>query len=374
MSIRPEAASSSPAIARTATLDHAGLGDDRDLAGLPAVPGVRLRRWRGIEADLPAMWAVSDAARTADGEHERTTLAGMAAYYRHLERHDPIRDLVLAEIDGRVVAYARVEWSDSADGERWYEGVCNVDPAVRGRGIGALLLAWSERRRLAIAAVHMADGEATDRIPALTTFTFDGDRGGATLLERAGYVAFRRFASMERPSLDEIPDVALPDGFEIRPIARDDAAMRRVFDADSEAFRDHFGWSEPSDETFAAFREDPDTDPALWVVAYAGDQVAGAVLNGIHVSPEGKRSGWLDSIFTRRPWRRRGLARALIARSLVLLRDHGLSAASLGVDLTNPHQALALYESCGFRAVSQATAYRKPLPPMSTRPDPSDLT
>jgi ribosomal protein S18 acetylase RimI-like enzyme len=79
------------------------------------------------------------------------------------------------------------------------------------------------------------------------------------------------------------------------------------------------------------------------------------------VSPDGTRSGWLDSIFTRRPWRRRGLARALISRSLVLLRDLGMNDASLGVDLTNPHQALALYESCGFRAVSSSTAYRKPL-------------
>jgi ribosomal protein S18 acetylase RimI-like enzyme len=39
-----------------------------------------------------------------------------------------------------------------------------------------------------------------------------------------------------------------------------------------------------------------------------------------------------------------------------------MTAASLGVDLTNPNQALALYESCGFRAVSGATSYRKPLP------------
>ena len=53
---------------------------------------------------------------------------------------------------------------------------------------------------------------------------------------------------------------------------------------------------------------------------------------------------------------------ALIARSLVLLRDHGLNAAALGVDLANPNQALALYESCGFRVRSSSTAYRKPLP------------
>ena len=341
-----------------------------DLAALPVPDGVRLRRWRGFEVDLPAMWAVSDAARFADGEHARSTLEATAVYYRHLERSDLERDLVVAEIDDRVVAYARVEWNDSNDGERWYEGVCIVDPPVRRRGIGRALLDWTERRRLEIAAAHLAAGEATDRERALTSFVFDGDRGGATLLEGAGYAPFRRFASMERPNLDAIPGVALPDGLEIRPVSRDRTEMRRVFDADVEAFRDHFGWSEGSDARFAEFVEDPDVDPVLWLVAFDGDEVAGAVLNGIHVDADGVRTGWLDSIFTRRPWRRRGLARALIARSLVLLRDRGLAAASLGVDQTNPHQALALYESCGFRTISSATIYRKPLPvPASRQPE-----
>jgi mycothiol synthase len=170
---------------------------------------------------------------------------------------------------------------------------------------------------------------------------------------------------MERPTLDDVADpatVPLPEGLEIRAVSREPSAMRRVFDADSEAFRDHFGWSEGSDEKFAEFLESPEVDPALWLVAFDGEDVAGAVLNGIHVSPDGARSGWLDSIFTRRPWRQRGLARALIARSLVLLREHGLNAASLGVDTANANHALRLYEECGFRAVSRATAFRKPLP------------
>jgi ribosomal protein S18 acetylase RimI-like enzyme len=332
--------------------------------------GVGFRLSTDLGADLPGMWAAQDAARVADGELERSTLDGMSTYYRHLERFDPQRDLLLAEAGGRIVGYTRVEWNDSNDGERWYEAVGVVDPAWRQRGIGAAFLAWSELRRAEIAAEHAAAGEATDRVTAFTTFLFDGDRGGRDLLEHAGYVAFRRFASMQRPDLADLPDLPLPAGLEIRPIPRETAALRQVFDADVEAFRDHFGWSEGSDEKFAEFVEDPDSDPELWLVAFDGDEVAGAVLNGIHTSPEGDVSGWLDSIFTRRPWRQRGLARALIARSLVLLRDRGLAAASLGVDLANPNQALALYESCGFRVVSAATAYRKPVPVPGSVPVP----
>jgi ribosomal protein S18 acetylase RimI-like enzyme len=157
-------------------------------------------------------------------------------------------------------------------------------------------------------------------------------------------------------------DAPLRDGLEVRPVARDLAAMRQVFDADVEAFLDHFGGRAGSDERFLAFVEDPETDPGLWVVAYDGDEVAGAVLNGVHVDADGHRSGRLDSIFTRRPWRQRGLARALIARSLDRLREAGLDSASLGVDTANPSGAHRLYASCGFEVASKATAYRKPLP------------
>ncbi len=350
----------------------AATGGPIDLEGIQLPDGVRFRRWRGLDADLPAMWAASDAARVADGELDRSSYEGTVAYYRHLERCDLERDLVLADLDGRVVGYARVEWNDTTDGERWYEGVGIVHPDVRGRGIGSALLVWTERRRLEIARDHAAAPNWVDRPRWLTTFLFDGDTGGRRLLTSAGYEPFRRFATMSRPTLEAIEPHELPAGIEIRPVPRDLDLMRRVFRADNEAFRDHFGWTDDSDERFAEFVEDPTVDPDLWIVAFDGDEIAGGILNGIHQVPGGDPEGWLDSVFVRRPWRRRGLARALIARSLELLRSRGLTAAALGVDLANPNQALGLYESCGFRAVSGATAYRKPLPPSLGGPPEED--
>ena len=58
---------------------------------------------------------------------------------------------------------------------------------------------------------------------------------------------------------------------------------------------------------------------------------------------------WLGSVFTRRPWRRRGLASALIGRSLALLQERGMTSAMLSVDVDNPTGALGLYEAAGFR-------------------------
>jgi mycothiol synthase len=75
----------------------------------------------------------------------------------------------------------------------------------------------------------------------------------------------------------------------------------------------------------------------------------------------GRRRGWLDSVFVRRAWRRRGLGAALVARALVRLREAAMDAAMLGVDSDNPSGALALYERAGFEVHRRSAAYRKPM-------------
>jgi mycothiol synthase len=75
----------------------------------------------------------------------------------------------------------------------------------------------------------------------------------------------------------------------------------------------------------------------------------------------GRQRGWVENISVRRPWRRRGLARALIARCITSLREAGMTEGALGVDTENPSGALHLYESCGFVVTKRFTVYRKPL-------------
>ena len=76
----------------------------------------------------------------------------------------------------------------------------------------------------------------------------------------------------------------------------------------------------------------------------------------------GRERGLVAAVYTRRQWRRRGLARALIARCLVRLRERGMTSAYLGVDGLNPNQATDLYASLGFEVVSTSYDWTKPLP------------
>jgi len=61
------------------------------------------------------------------------------------------------------------------------------------------------------------------------------------------------------------------------------------------------------------------------------------------------------------PFRRRGLARALIAQSLRIQKQAGMTESALSVDSENLSGATKVYEDCGFRVVKRMTVYRKPL-------------
>ncbi|HUG47565.1 MAG TPA: GNAT family N-acetyltransferase [Candidatus Limnocylindria bacterium] len=208
---------------------------------------------------------------------------------------------------------------------------------------------------------ELAAGHQTERSRMFGSLSHEHQPGGEALLSTEGFAPARYFFDMLRPSLDDVPELSLPDGLEIRTATAADA--RAVWLADVESFRDNWGGFDDSDEAFQRFVSAPEFDPSLWVIAWDGDQVAGGVLDAIHPEENeelGVERGWLDSVFTRRPWRRRGLARALIARSLVLLRERGLNAAMLGVDAHNPTGALGLYEGLGFSVVHRSTAWRRP--------------
>jgi ribosomal protein S18 acetylase RimI-like enzyme len=91
-------------------------------------------------------------------------------------------------------------------------------------------------------------------------------------------------------------------------------------------------------------------------------EVAGQVQNFVNAEENeqrGVRRGYTEGISVRRPWRRRGLARALLTRSLQMFKEMGMEEAALGVDAQNLSGALNLYESVGFRVEKRHTTYRK---------------
>lgn len=338
------------------------IDDPIDLPITPPLDGLRFRHLR-MPGDFVGMAAANQANRDRCGIEEVTSAEGMARDYAHFVNWDPRDDTVIAEVHGDIVGYVRTEWRDRENGSRAFTTIVVVRPDLETSGVYAALLDWAESRLAGLAASIPRDRA---RPGVMVTFSWSGEAALTALLERRGWMREGQGHEMVRPTLDDIPDLPLPDGLEIRALAGDDRAGRRaVWDAATEAFADERDELEPTEEDWQNALADPNEDPTLWIVAYDGTEVAGAVQGKIDPAENahhGRERGYVDAVFTRRRWRRRGLARALLARALVLLRERDMASAYLGVDGLNPNQAMDLYTGLGFEVASTSYDWSKPLP------------
>ncbi|HEY5520992.1 MAG TPA: GNAT family N-acetyltransferase [Candidatus Limnocylindrales bacterium] len=318
---------------------------------------LKMRPYSG-EQDVYAMAEILNAELKSDGVPGHESAADMLAWIRNpSESFTAARDLDFAEIEGKVVAFAERNWVDTTDGKREYRVNGAVLPEWQRRGIGQALLRLNEQRVRDLAASQETDNERV-----VGSWSNDRQEGRIALLRENRYQPVRWFFEMIRDLSAPIPEVPLPDSIEVRPVTMD--SIRQIWKADTEAFKDHWGGFDDSDAHLKAWMDGPNFDPTMWLIAWDGDEIAAGVTNGI--SPEenealGTKRGWLHTVFTRRQWRKRGLANALIARSLVLIKERGMDFAVLGVDADNPSGALGLYERNGFKVLERSTAWRKPL-------------
>jgi ribosomal protein S18 acetylase RimI-like enzyme len=335
--------------------------DEVEVPERPGIPGLRFRHLRQPD-DFPGMAAANQRTRDVAGIEEVVDPEAMARDYAHFVNWDPHDDTVIAERDGAIVGYVRVDWRDLTDGTRGFQIIVVVDPAVAGVGIESAFLAWAEARQAAKARAI----PVVDRRPSLLrTFSFGAEAALSEALTDRGWTRTGHGHEMVRATLDDIPDLPLPDGLVIGAVG-DLAEQRRVWDAASEAFRDERGEAEPTEEDWQNELADPLEDPSLWVIAHDGSEVAGGVqgrIDPVENAYHGRERGYLEGVWVRRPWRRRGLARALIARTFQVLRDRGMTSAYLSVDGLNPNQAMDLYEGLGFTSVSTTYDWQMPLPP-----------
>lgn len=333
-----------------------------NLPTTPELSGLVLRGFRG-EADYPNILAVINASKVADQIERSDTLEDIARNYAHLHHCDPYQDMVFAEVNGETVGYSRVWWDFNAEGEWLGMQVAFLLPAWRRKGIGTAILRQDERRLRQIAERLLAEGIITPQTRCyLDAFAMDSEVGAHALLQSEGYSPVRYEFSMLRPLAEPVEVTPMPEGLEVRPVRPED--IRAVWDASQEAFRDHWNPIPEPEEELRKILEDPDFDPGLWQVGWDGDQVAGSVMNFFDSEENqeyNRKRGYTEGISVRRPWRKRGLARALLTRSLKMFQDMGMQEAALGVDSENLSGALRLYESVGFRPVKRMTFYRKAL-------------
>ena len=257
---------------------------------------------------------------------------------------------VVANSSGRVVGY-EVFTNRHAHAALLGDGY--VHPDFRGLGIGTTLLRALEER----AHKEIPLAEADLRVSIMNGMSA-ADKVSREMHESEGYKPIRFFWVMEA-TLSTTPKVVpFPDGIELRPFIKE-VQDRLVFEAEEEAFRDHWGHTPGNFNDWKLRKlEHENFDSKLWHIAWAGDQIAGISLtryrNGI---------GWVGTLGVRRPWRKRGLGEALLLHSFNEFYKRGMPKIGLGVDASNPTGATRLYQKVGMYTTVEDVVYEKELRP-----------
>lgn len=326
---------------------------------LPQPPALPEYTWRpATPADACAIWELFLACDEADGSHRAGTLAEMEREFEDPDTDFAHDSLLALTADGQVAAMAVVYLLPSATTKVVAFLWGGVHPRHRRRGLGCFLLSWQEARARQKMA---ARPEALPRFLRVSCYEHEHDR--IALFRRLGFEPCRYFYQMRRDLSLPIPEPELPAG--LRLVNWSPAYDDRTLAAFNEAFADHWGSQPQTAEQWRLFMVGRDSfRPDLSFLALDGEEVAGFAIN--FLSPEdnerqGIREAWVGDLGVRRPWRRRGVATALLCRSLQAFRAVGMDYATLGVDTESPTGALSLYERLGFVPVRRSIVFGKPV-------------
>ena len=309
--------------------------------------GVTIRHPR--MEDAQATYDLITASDMADDGMQMLTLQDIQDIWQSPETNRETDVWLAATDQGELIGYADVE-------HRLHVAIFSfirVHPAYRNQGIETAFLHRTEER----ARQHIAEAPAHARV-TLNSWISHNDKGMPQAFEQAGYSLVRRHWRMRIDMNEAPPAPELPEHVTIRTFVRGQDE-RAVFDADEEAFQDHWGHLPNTFEQWQYWTVNRESfDPSLWFLAVEGNEIAGIALcqyeNG---------EGWVNTLAVRRPWRRQGVGMALLRHSFGEFYRRGTHVVGLGVDAQNLTGATRLYTRAGMYVAVQHDTYQKELRP-----------
>jgi mycothiol synthase len=310
--------------------------------------GYRIRAAR--RDDLDAVLALQIACDVDEhGESDETREEIAAQWAQH--GFDLGTDTwVAADCHEEIVAHA---WVEERRRGRDVEADVLVHPAWRTSDVARELLVCAGRR-----APQQVASAPPGAHPSLSVFCAAVNDWKRALLVDDGFAPARVYLRMRIDLEGPFAPAPSPEGVALRVFdpATEARALHAALD---EAFSDEFlTRSEAREDWEQRLIRRPDFDPTLWLVAWDGREIAGAV-----VAYETDKSGWVRGLGVRARWRGRGLALALLTRAFLTFFERGRRRAGLAVDSENETGATRLYERSGMRVDQRWTLYRRPLTP-----------
>lgn len=317
---------------------------------LITVPGLVFRHFAG-DADHQIRCDIANALKEANGMEHIITVEDIRNDEKWTTNYDITQQLIYVELGEKAIGYMGYSWQADINDNRFFYIFGNLLSEYWGKGIADLMLQYVEEKIHEAAASMPAEQDK-----AIRMWRNQSAREYVAFLQSHGYQIERYFFEMLRPITKPLPEVSFPAGVELREVKPEH--YRAIWDADQEAFRDHWGYAEPTEEMFEAWQKDRLFQPHLWKVAWEGDQVCGMVRNFYDPQENeeyNRKRGYTEEISVRRPWRGKGVAKACIAESIKMFRDMGMEETVLNVDANNPNGALQLYQFMGYEVEEDKT-------------------
>lgn len=314
-------------------------------------PGYRARP--ATRDDLDAVVALINAYSRSIIGADDTTRERQLGFWDEPGR-DIASDTLLVETDdGCAVAYAEYILYEpyTINGFEPY-----VHPDLNERGLMDYLLKAGD------AFVRDTAPKAPVGEPVLLEIGIWGaDTANRAILEAHGYSVARRWERLRLDMVAPPPAPRWPDGISVRTAAIPDE-LERIHAAWEDAQRDEWGFSGLTFEEFRHYFVDvePAYDPTLWFLAIddaSGDIVGYTLCRWERPGQPGEAQ--VRYVGVRRPWRRRGIARALMLHTFGELWRRGKRAAGLSVDATSLTGADDLYRQLGMHLVQETLVYRR---------------
>jgi len=225
-----------------------------------------------------------------------------------------------------------------------------VHPDYAHAGLDAYLLDRAEERARQVIPLAPDHARVT-----LNTFSVEKNQALLKVAEQAGFAYVRSSWRMQIDMTEPPPAPKWPEGITLRPFTLDMA--RAAHAADEEAFNDHWGHVPMSFEVFEHWLiKIPNFDPTLWFVPMEGEQIVGCALCEMRGD-----LGWCGGLSIRRPWRRKGVALAMLLHAFGEFYRRGTRKVGLDVDAASLTGATRLYEKAGMHIVYQENQYQKEL-------------
>lgn len=166
------------------------------------------------------------------------------------------------------------------------------------------------------------------------------------VLEELGF-SFERTSYLMKVEIRDVRPAPFPEGYATEAVSPgDDTSLARFVTVRNRNFKEVLGSRDARVEDFRDIMESPENIPGGLIIVCAPDGTDCGTL--LLERDEEEDSGFIGTVSIDTAHRRRGIARALIGKAMIMSKELGFRQTYLSVNATNA-KALQLYQREGFK-------------------------